>query len=741
MSAIEPDITRGSRFREAVADEFRPGSMVSSLVSGSLLFVLEISIIVSFAVLVFSNQTANLAPAAIGTVIIADAALILFLCLTSSYSGTIAIAQDAPAAILALASAQVLQTMSSTDPASQMATILMLLMVAGVLTGLFFLILGRFKLGGLARYLPYPVMGGFLAGTGWLLLTGGISTMTSATGLALLEPRELLHWLPGFLFGVLLLVISRNIRNALALPISILVAIGVFFLVMFLLGQTPNSLLVDGWLLGLPPSEVDWRLPLNATNLAAADWEAIISNVGHLIPVVFISAIALLLNANGIELVVGKDIDLSHELVASGLGNALTGILGGIVGYHAISLTTLNHTMSGGRRLPGIVMAALLVITIGVGTTLLGYIPLTVLGGVLVMIGLSLLWNWVVGAWRTFPLIDFAIVMLILLVIAIWGFLEGIAVGLVATIVMFVVSYSRSSVVKHELSGTSFHSRVTRNPIERRQLDTLAGQIYLLQLQGFIFFGTANNLFSQVRHHMERETTCYVILDFESVSGLDSTALLSFEKLVHLAQTEGVILVLSGLSDAVRSQFERGGLGGTIDVIQFVPDLDHGMEWCENDLLSSSGLDDAFAGADLGAQLALILPPDVDLVHLLPHLTRETFPAGAYLMHQGDPPDYIYFIESGQVTAQITTSSGDTVRLETMQGGRAVGELGFYLGTMRSADVVADIDTVAYRLSQAQLAHLETAHPEAASTFHRAIVHLLGERVLHLTQAYNSLLR
>ncbi len=741
MTAAKQKATLGERLRQSASDELSGQRLVSSIVSGSLLFVLEISIIVSFTVLIFSSETTNLAPAAVGTIIIADAVLVLFMSLTSSYAGTIAIGQDAPAAILAVATAHVLGAMSTSDPAVQLATISMVLVVSAVSTGLFFYLLGQFKLGGLVRYLPYPVMGGFLAGTGWLLVSGGISTMANTSGLGLVQSGELVRWVPGFILGVLFLVVAERTRNPLILPLTILAAVGAFFLTGLAFGQTPATLLNDGWLLGLPPTDVSWTLPLNSANIAAADWQAILSDVGHLAPVMIISAIALLLNANGIELVVRQDIHLSHELKTAGLGNVLVGLFGGIVGYHAISLTTLNEKMSGGRRLPGALMATLLIVSITVGTTLLGYIPLAVLGGVLIMTGLALLWRWVVGAWRTFPLIDFVIVVLILLTIAIWGFLEGIAVGLVATIVMFVVSYSRSSVVKHELSGESFHSRVARSGMERRQLDALAGQIYLLQLQGFIFFGTANSLFNQVRHHVERETTRYVILDFESVSGLDSTALMSFEKLVQLARDEQVILVLTGLSDSIRSQFERGGLGGAIDVIQFVPDLDHGMEWCENALLDDAGNFDAHVGTDLGAQLAHILPPDVDLAHLLPHLTRETFSAGAYLMRYGDPPDYIYFIESGQVTAQVITPSGEAVRLETMQGGRVVGELGFYLGTTRSADVIADADTVAHRLSQAELVHLETAHPEAASAFHRAIVHLLGERVLHLTEAYNSLLR
>lgn len=729
------------RLRDGLADELRGDHLFSSLVAGAVLFVLEIAIIISFAVLVFSPGGANLAPLGIGMVVIGDAVLVLVITLMSSHAGTIALGQDAPAAIMAVATAGAIASLGSgATTEARFATIAMMLVVTGVIAGIFFFLMGRFKLGSLVRYLPYPVMGGFLAGTGWLLVSGGIGTMTQASGLALLDAEALWRWLPGLLLGVGFLVISERAKNALFLPLAIVGSIAAFFLIGGLLGQSPAMLLADGWLLGLPPTDMSWRLPLNSATLAAADWPAILRNAGTLASLLIISVIALLLNANGLELIVRKDIDLSHELTITGVGNILSGLFGGLVGYHAISLSGLNESMSGGRRLPGIFMAVLLVLSVIVGTTLLSYMPLVLLGGLLITIGLSLLLRWVYRAWRTFPPIDVAIVMVILLIIAFWGFLEGIAVGLVATVVMFVVSYSRSSVVKHTLSGASFRSRVTRSPLDRQYLNGVANQIYLLQLQGFIFFGTANSLLNQVRTHVEHSVTRYVILDFRNVTGLDTTALMSFQRLLHTAHDEDVKLVITGASPLIRAQFERGGLGDGSDTLHFLPDMDHGAEWCENQLLQrQEGVGNTPTA--LVDQLKAILPKGIDPGELIPHLTRQEFVAGEYLMQAGDAPEYVYFIESGQVTAQLTSAGKETIRLETMQGGRTVGELGFYLGTKRSADVIADTDTVAYRLAQADLAHLEDNHPEAAYAFHRTIIHLLGERVMHLTEAVNTLLR
>ncbi|HRO23393.1 MAG TPA: cyclic nucleotide-binding protein, partial [Promineifilum sp.] len=95
---------------------------------------------------------------------------------------------------------------------------------------------------------------------------------------------------------------------------------------------------------------------------------------------------------------------------------------------------------------------------------------------------------------KRLPLPDYLVILLILIIIAAVGFLEGVLVGIIVTVVMFVVNYSRTSVVKHELNGTTFRSRVTRNLDDRAVLDALGDQAYILQLQGFVFFGTANGL-------------------------------------------------------------------------------------------------------------------------------------------------------------------------------------------------------------------------------------------------------
>ena len=154
-----------------LAEELRPGQVMRSLLAGILLYVLEFILLVSFAALVFSGPAQSLVPFGLGMMLVGNAIFMVILSFTSSYGGSIGVAQESPIAVLAalVTAAQRGLPPGATDE-QRLATLMMLIAVTSVATGLFFMLLGRFRLGSLVRFLPYPVMGGSLAGTGVLLI-------------------------------------------------------------------------------------------------------------------------------------------------------------------------------------------------------------------------------------------------------------------------------------------------------------------------------------------------------------------------------------------------------------------------------------------------------------------------------------------------------------------------------------------------------------------------------------------
>jgi SulP family sulfate permease len=231
----------------------------------------------------------------------------------------------------------------------------------------------------------------------------------------------------------------------------------------------------------------------------------------------------------------------------------------------------------------------------------------------------------------------------------------------------------------------------------------------------------------------------YLLLDFTHVTGLDSTAMLSFARMKQLAKAHKMTVLVTNPPPGVQQQLVSSGFtdGGTV---RHLATLDHALEWCENQLLQEAGHVEE-ESRPLRHQLVELLEEPAAVDSLLFYLEREEIAPGSYLMRRGDLPDVLYFVESGQVTAQIEGADGKPLRLETMTGGRVIGELGFYLGSPRTADVVVDVPSVVYRLSRHSLRAMEQQNPEAASTLHHLITRLLAERVTHLIRVVEAIQR
>jgi sulfate permease, SulP family len=130
----------------------------------------------------------------------------------------------------------------------------------------------------------------------------------------------------------------------------------------------------------------------------------------------------------------------------------ISGLGGGINGFHSVGLSILSYRQLGARsRMVGVLIAAGMVMILLAGASMISLFPKLVLGGVTLLLGLELLVEWVYDAWFKLSKTDYFIVILILIVIATVGFLEGVGVGLGAAIVLFIINYSQVNVPKHTL--------------------------------------------------------------------------------------------------------------------------------------------------------------------------------------------------------------------------------------------------------------------------------------------------
>jgi SulP family sulfate permease len=697
----------------------------------------------SFASLIFSAPLNGFVPIGIRMALTTAVIVGTLVALTSSCRAVIAIPQDRVVPILALLAAGVTARMPAASPEEKGMAVLSAIVMVTLITGLFLFGLGRLRLGNLIRYIPYPVIGGFLAGSGWLLVLGGFRVMTGhamrfSTVADLFHTPAPWHWVPGLLLGIVLFWFSKRVRNQLFIPGMLPVAIALFYVGIWSKGVSAADARAHGWLPDFPITGT-FQFVSPVAVMKSFSWGLMLSNLSVLATILVTSVVSILLTATALELSLEKDIDLNKELCSAGAASIFSGLAGGMVGFHSLSMSRLALSMGARNRWVGVVAALLCGTAFWIGPAFIAMVPRYVCGGLLIFLGLIFLWEWVYEASRKLTRLDYFVVLFILAIVGAVGYPEGVGAGIIAAVVLFVHNYSRVDVVSHAMSGADLRSNVDRPVRELKFLREHGGQIYVLHLQGFIFFGTANHLLQEVRARaadLGPNRLRFVVLDFRRVTGIDSSALFSLDKVHQLASRLQFTLIMTQVSPEIHKLFAIGGLRPTnLASFRIFPDLDHGLEWCERLLLTDQASpDEAFN--TLCEQLKDTWCSDIPPDRLLGYLERQEFRKDTHIIRQNDRSECLYFIESGRVTARLELADRNFLRLRSMGPGTVVGEVGLVLKGQRMASVVTETDCTVYRLSEEALERLCKTDPDLALALYQFLLRLLAER---LTSTSNML--
>ena len=499
----------------------RTTTWLTWVAAGLIIGAVECVLAIAFAAFVFGRAAlVRDLPAGIGLYLGAAVLTLGFLAWRAGPRGVVGSVQDAPAAILAgvatvvtakaaeLAHTAQISGLTDYDPPDVFLTVVTAGILVTVLCGIVFAVIGRFRLGGLIRFVPYPVVGGFLAGTGWLLFKGGVNAaagmQVKLRNLGQLFEFKLSHLLPALAFGVILLIAVRVLKRPLVIPAVIGIGLVVFAIGMVVTGSSIDEVREGEWLLfGGSETTQLWEFRTFKA-LGGADWASVLESWARIVGAVFVATLAILFNISGTELVLDRDLDTNKELRDAGVLNVVSGALGGIPGYHALSLTALAERMRVDARAAGLIAAAVPLAAVVFGASVVGLIPRMIVGGVLVFLGLAFIVEWVWDKRKLLPPLEYAVVVAILVGIIVWGFFWGVVIGLVLAVVLFAVSYGRIELVREVAFGETYRSNVDRPASERAELRGLSDQVQILRVSGFVFFGSTNYLLERVRHRMEQ---------------------------------------------------------------------------------------------------------------------------------------------------------------------------------------------------------------------------------------------
>jgi SulP family sulfate permease len=709
--------------------------LVSNALAGILVAVINITIAVSEAVLMFSGTTPQFL--AVGIVVLLMSTLIIGIAgtLLSDFGGVICSPRSALAPVFATIISSVYVT-SHSEPDSQLPSILMAIMLTSLVTGIFLLLLGRFKLGNLVRYIPYPVMGGFFAGIGFLFIKGGLAVAIGQDpNFAMIDDPHLVQL--GFsavIFAVVLYVGLNKIDHWSIFPIILAIGFAVFYGVFYQTGQTFVNAIESGWLPRIGSSP-ELSIPVfSAADLSLVNWAAIPPQAGHILVAALLSAIILLLDVSGIEIITQKDLNPDKELNIMGMASIASGILGGYPGAHVASDTAFTSKLGGNSRLMGFVYAGVIILALLAGTDFIDKVPTFILGGLLLYVGFDFLIDW---AWKIrseLPVADYLIVIMILATIALVDILQGVAFGFAVAAMLFVIDYSRLSVIKSEATGRDHASNVDRDLETREKLNEQGDRILILILQGFIFFGTSDKLISEIKERLEDESRTkpdFLVLNFCHVNQLDASAIKAFSKLAQLSERYGVHVLITGAKDSYIQHLNDIGFmtgdSGQVHRIEFAQ-LDDGIAWCENRILDELNRGTGKVSRNFYNLLTRLLGDEAVVRELAPYFTEDRHRQGECLFRQGEVGDSLYLVVEGSAAVVIGENENRRV-LHRYKSGAILGEMALYTGEPRSASVEIEEDAILYRLDAKQFHYMQTEHAQVIGKLHIYIVRLLSERM------------
>jgi sulfate permease, SulP family len=703
------------------------------IAAGFLGSLVSIAYCVSFSALIFGGALGAGLPLGLWSFLAATALATLLISVTTTLPPGIAGPRNPTVAVMSVLVAGIAGSVLARggSPDVAVASALAGMVLATALTGAVLLALGTLRLGQAVRFVPYPVIAGFLAASGWLLIAGGLKVAYSmgpapAGEMAGISGPGVLRVALAIGFFGAVEVARRTGAGGVVLPLAFFGSAIVLDLALWTVGSPA------GWHVAGADRAMAWSPLLPA--FGSIDLGAIAAHAVEIGAIAGVAVITLLLDVSGLEAQREATADLDAEFRWNGIANLAIAPLGGASVALAPNSSRLIEEGGGLTRLSGVAGGLLVLGVIVAGIDIAALLPTPVLGGLLILLGATILRDVLRASPAGGSRLDIALAVLIMLSIVQFGYLPGVVLGLVAACIAFAFRYSRIGIIRRHLTRAAFAAPMERPAEDRDVLVAEGGRIHVFWVSGFVFFGSASGVFDAIRQAVGESDAAgrrrWVILDLSGVTGLDSSALLSFSKLATWARRFNVTLIWAAVPPEMRERFAAQGLSDRNGAPAAMATRGEALERCEEELLAeasgqireqSFGSFVEWLARELGAETAGCL---IDR-----HFTRRDLEAGELLCRQGEAADSIDLIVSGTAAVVFHDATGRDIRLRRMTGRTVIGEMGFFRHQQRTTSVVAETPVALLTMSRTAYETMLEESPPDATRFLEFIVRQLADRV------------
>jgi len=408
-----------------------------------------------------------------------------------------------------------------------------------VLAGLVQVALGMFWIGTYIRYVPYPVISGFMSGIGVIIILQQMFPMLGAEPPSS-DPLSILRQLH---------LLGGNIKWG-AVALSALTIATVFILLRFT-KTVPSSLVALVALTALAALlkldvAVIGEIPSGLPRLVmpSLDFQRLPALLVAAIQLALLGAIDSLLTALVADNLTRTQHDSNRELVGQGLGNIAAGLIGGIPGAGATMRTVVNVEAGGRSRLSG-VMHGLFLAAVLLGLSgLVQHVPRAVLAGLLVAVGIGIIDCRGFSHIRKVPRSDGFLMLLVLVLTVVTDLIIAVAAGLI--IASFVFMKKVSDVAGRQTTLTPVVDEPWAD--ELTIPDAIRNKLFIKHVDGPLFFGFASQFLAIARQAMAQSRL--LVLRMDRISYMDQTGVYALKDALTRLIAAGVRVLVVGVSVA-----------------------------------------------------------------------------------------------------------------------------------------------------------------------------------------------
>lgn len=627
---------------------------------------------------------------------------------------------------------------------AQLESLLLMLVLLGLLAGLLQVAFGAVGLGRLIKYMPYPVVSGYLSGVGLYIIASQVPKFLGV-------PKDMHFWeslaanaawnWQGIVVGAATMAVMLGAtRITRAVPAAILgLLAGV--LVYFTLGLADPSLLTlqgntlvvgalggagDGFGAALADRWLSLG-QLDASSLQTLIYPAL--------------TLAVLLSIDTLKTCVVLDAltrsrhDSNRVLIGQGLGNIASAAIGGIPGAGQMGATLVNISSGGASRLSAAIEGILSLAAFLALGALIAWVPVAALSGILIVIGVRMIDRHSLQFLKSrSTILDFAVILAVIVTALTVSLIAASGVGIVLAVALFVREQIGGKVVRRKAYGNQTFSKQIRLEEEMEILTQRGDQAVIFELQGSLFFGTTDQLYSALEPELKTRT--YLILDMRRVQTVDVTAAHLLEQVADMLAERHGYLIFSQIpynlpsGRDMQQYFDQVGLVRPESPVRVFGELDEAVEWVEDRILAEAALERAEEKLLGLADFVLFKGrKEQTLTALEACMEQRTCRAGEKIFTHGDSGDELFLIRRGEVRIMLPLNDRQSRHLSTFGQGDFFGEMAFLDGDPRSADAIAYTNTDLYVLTRQSFDKIAEEHKKVAIQLLEGIASVLAMRL------------